>query len=245
MTALSPAGMLDAWEAGQVRPPAERDLLLLIAASPDGEAAAGRLERLSAGERDRQLLDLRERTFGPELTAVADCPTCGERLEMTFTTADIRPPETGLEGRPQRLEKDGYLIDFRPPSLGDLVAAGVTSDAGEGRRVLLERCITANRGGTAIPPERLPVPILEQVMAGMAAADPGADAELALACPGCGRRWIAAFDIGAYFWSELDAWAERTLIEIHALASAYGWSERDILSLSTARRRRYLEMVQA
>ena len=89
---------------------------------------------------------------------MAECPTCGERLEMTFTTADIRPPETGLEERPQRLEKDGYLVDFRPPSLGDLVAAGVTSDAGEGRRVLLERCITANRGGTTIHLKGCPCP---------------------------------------------------------------------------------------
>ena len=245
MTALSPAGMLDVWEAGQGRPPAERDLLLLTAASPDGEAAISRLETLSAGERDRRLLDLREQTFGPELTAVADCPACGERLEMTFTTADVRPPETGLEGQSQRLEKDGYAVDFRPPSLGDLVAAGAAVDAGEGRRVLIERCITASHRGTAIPPAGLPDPILEQVMAGMAAADPGADTELALACPGCGHHWNTAFDIGAYFWSELEAWAERTLIEIHALASAYGWSERDILNLSTARRRRYLEMVQA
>ena len=74
------------------------------------------------------------------------------------------------------------------------------------------------------------MPILEQVMAGMTAADPGADTVPALACPGCGHCWIAAFDIGAYFWSGLEAWAERTLIEIHALASAYGWGERDILN---------------
>ena len=62
--------------------------------------------------------------------------------------------------------------------------------------MLLERCITANRGGTAIPPERLPVPILEQVMAGMTAADPGVDTDSVPACPGCRHCWIAAFDIG-------------------------------------------------
>jgi len=37
----------------------------------------------------------------------------------------------------------------------------------------------------------------------------------------------------------------RLLVEVHALASAYGWSEQEILSLSDARRRLYLEMVQA
>jgi hypothetical protein len=244
MTALAPAAMLDVWEAGQGRPPAERGLLLLAAASPDGAIAAGRLETLSAGERNRRLLDLREQAFGPELVAVADCPACGERLEMTFATADMRPPETGLETQPHRLERDGYAVDFRAPTVADLVAAGAAADAGEGRRVLLERCIVTSHGGSAVPPAELPAPVLEQVMAGMAAADPGADVELALACPGCGHQWSAAFDIAEYFWSEIDEWAERTLIEIHALASAYGWTEGDILGLSPARRRRYLEMVQ-
>jgi hypothetical protein len=39
--------------------------------------------------------------------------------------------------------------------------------------------------------------------------------------------------------------ARRLLIEVHSLASAYGWSETDILSMSEPRRALYLEMVQA
>ena len=35
----------------------------------------------------------------------------------------------------------------------------------------------------------------------------------------------------------------RTLNEIHLLASAYGWSEGEILSLTAKRRRLYLQMV--
>jgi hypothetical protein len=34
-------------------------------------------------------------------------------------------------------------------------------------------------------------------------------------------------------------------MDVHALASAYGWSEREILALSDTRRRLYLEMVSA
>ena len=40
-----------------------------------------------------------------------------------------------------------------------------------------------------------------------------------------------------------DAWALRTLAEVHRLASAYGWREQDILALSPARRQLYLGMV--
>jgi hypothetical protein len=46
-----------------------------------------------------------------------------------------------------------------------------------------------------------------------------------------------------FFWSEISAEARRLLLEVHNLASAYGWSESDILSMSALRRRYYLEMI--
>ena len=50
-------------------------------------------------------------------------------------------------------------------------------------------------------------------------------------------------DVAAFFWTELNAWAVRLLREIHALASAYGWREADILALSPKRRDLYLELI--
>jgi hypothetical protein len=44
-------------------------------------------------------------------------------------------------------------------------------------------------------------------------------------------------------WRELDEWAERTLHEIHVIASNYGWSESEILELSARRRQTYVEMI--
>jgi hypothetical protein len=52
-------------------------------------------------------------------------------------------------------------------------------------------------------------------------------------------------DLPAFLWTEIEAQVRRLLLDIHTLAVAYGWSEREILSLSDARRRLYLEMVQA
>jgi hypothetical protein len=42
---------------------------------------------------------------------------------------------------------------------------------------------------------------------------------------------------------ELNAAATRLLHDVHTLASAYGWSEGDILAMSEARRARYVAMV--
>ena len=45
-----------------------------------------------------------------------------------------------------------------------------------------------------------------------------------------------ALDITAYLWSEVEDWAKRLLIEIHTLASAYGWREAELLALEPAQR---------
>ena len=42
---------------------------------------------------------------------------------------------------------------------------------------------------------------------------------------------------------EVAAAARRLMADIHELASAYGWSEAAIVSMSTARRAAYLEML--
>jgi hypothetical protein len=49
----------------------------------------------------------------------------------------------------------------------------------------------------------------------------------------------------SYLWSELEEWAHRVLVDIHTLAGAYGWSERQILALSPVRRQLYVDMVRA
>jgi hypothetical protein len=66
-----------------------------------------------------------------------------------------------------------------------------------------------------------------------------------LTCPQCAHQWQAPLDIVSFLWSEVHAWAIRLLREIHELASAYGWSEAEILALSPWRRRAYLELVNA
>jgi hypothetical protein len=79
----------------------------------------------------------------------------------------------------------------------------------------------------------------------MAEADPQAEVRIALSCPGCSNQWSSVFDIVAFLWGEIEDWAQRLLLEVHALASAYGWSERDIVAMGPRRRRFYLEMVHS
>jgi len=74
-------------------------------------------------------------------------------------------------------------------------------------------------------------------------ADPQAEIRLELACADCGHAWAEPFDIVDYLWAEIGDRAKRLTYEVHALASAYGWTEAEVLRLPAERRRRYLEMV--
>lgn len=233
MHTLSASELLDVWERGQGQRPVERALTLLAAASPGTSVEA--LAGLSAGRRDAGLLALREQTFGSQLVSLADCPGCAERLELTFDVAEIRTP---AEPQPDRLSLSTASgeVRFRLPDSRDLLAVAGCRDVGNARDLLLERCLLD------VSARDLPPQILEAVLAEMAAADPQADVQLDLTCPSCGHRWPAVFDIVTFLWSELHAWAHRTLQDVHRLASAYGWREPDILELSPWRRQVYLEM---
>ena len=76
-------------------------------------------------------------------------------------------------------------------------------------------------------------------------SDPLAETLVNLRCAECGHQWEEELDIAAWLWVEIEARARRLLFDVHTLATAYGWSEHEILSLSEPRRTLYLEMVQA
>src|SRR5262249_33315899 len=127
--------LLNAWEQGLCQSAPARALLLLASAWP--ERSAAEWARASIGERDRNLLRLREELFGPRLEATGVCPRCGERVEMGFTTQEIAPPAPASPASLTahfRAESSGYVVQYRLPTSSDVLEA---SDA----RELLQRCI--------------------------------------------------------------------------------------------------------
>ena len=63
--------------------------------------------------------------------------------------------------------------------------------------------------------------------------------------PGLRAHWAAPLDTGQLVWQQVRTAAERLLLDIDALARAYGWTEREMLSLPPARRAAYLQIVTA
>lgn len=242
MNSLSASELLRLWERGLACQPTERAFALVCATSPDASPEV--LAQMTIGKRDSLLLRLRERTFGSQLVSTASCPQCRERLEFNFTTAELAALRAGEMQERFSLQVAGYEVEFRLPNNLDLSVAAGHADVQKAERSLLERCLLAARaGGEEKSFDELPPEVLEAVGDEMGRRDEQADVQLSLDCPHCHHAWQLSFDIVSFFWSEIDAWAQRTLREVHALASAYGWSEAEILSMSAWRRQVYLGMV--
>ena len=241
MHTLTASELLEVWERGLTRTPAQRVLALLAAAHPD--VSADELAGLPIGRRDARLLRLRERLFGPQITAVAECPACGEPVESTFGVEDLRLSDDLESDGVHLAQIEDYRASFRLPNSSDLLALTEPATA---REALLARCLVqvSDAHGVPLNAASLPDDVIAGIAARMAAADPQAEIELQLACPACAHRWAALFDIASFLWKELHAWAVRTLRDVHTLARAYGWREADVLALSPTRRQIYLEFAR-
>jgi hypothetical protein len=238
MLPLSDSESLDLWELGGRKHSLDRALLALAAALP--ETAPEFLADWPLGRRNRALAALRCSSFGPRMPAWVACARCGEKLEFELdgrVLAEGGRPED--EGVPEPIVVKGRT--FRLPTSRDLArAAG--ADPGRAALALAESCRTD--GGGALADDWLS-PELEELGERMARLDPMAETRVSLLCPDCGHAWEAAFDLADFLWAEIEARARRLLREIHGLASAYGWTEDEILALRPQRRALYLELVES
>ncbi|MEU9660612.1 hypothetical protein [Streptomyces chartreusis] len=238
MAITGAADLLAAWEAGLAEAPTGRALLLHRTARPDVDATT--LPVLPVGEREADLFALRRALFGERMQVRLGCAACGEDMEFDLDAGEFARSLSGPDDSIVRVEQDGWDVRFRLPGVADLTAAARSADP---RAALLARClVSAARDGADVAAGELPVPVQRRIAEAVEAADPGADVTLNIACPECGAATRAELDIASYLWTELDAWARDLLLDVHLLATSYGWSEPEILALSPLRRRYYLEL---
>lgn len=246
MRPLSATQILALWDAGQTRHPIDRALLALALAMPD-EAPDALADR-PVGWREVNLLALRNATFGSALDGYAPCPACGAVMEFaldgSILISELPAPEPDTR----------IVIDnrqWRMPSSRDQAAILDAADPEEAVQKLLARCEIDESppyrpvavDGQKWPKTETSPALVEELEARMEQLDPAANIRLAMRCSDCGHAWDACLDVAACFWTELSARARQLLEAVHRLASAYGWREADILSLSPARRAAYLSMV--
>ena len=233
MRTFSSSEILDLWDRGALLHPLDRGLLALSAALPPvSEDCAD----WPLGRRNRALFELHASCFGPQLRGWSACPRCAETVEFDLDAALL------MTAAPQHSSSTSVMIrdgQFRLPTSRDL-AVVLRGDPDTSAVRLLERCrISDGVGG------EWDEAALSDAGELLAAEDPLAETQLSLDCPSCAHQWNDVLDIGGFVWAEIESRARRLLWEVHTLASAYGWSEAETLSLSAARRAGYMRMVQA
>jgi len=227
---LSDNQLLAVWEQGFRLHPVDRGLLVLSAALPGVPYAA--LADWPLGRRNRALAEWLCTSFGPRLAGWATCERCGERLEFELDTRVLLAAEpTDSEAR---VEVGGHM--FRLPTSRDLALAARAEGPHDAMASLLDACRLDAGEKLDLSGEQL-----DELGERLSLADPLAETHVAMTCPECAAQQDDTLNMTVFAWAELEARIKRLLLEVHLLASAYGWSEADVLAVSEPRRAFYLD----
>jgi hypothetical protein len=222
--------LLDLAEAGDGLPPAAAALAFLRRVHPDVPADA--IENAALSQRDRALLDLRGRLFGPVLQAKASCGSCGTRVDLAFRREDVGLGAADV-GFPPAPEGEFAGRRLRAVTAGDLAAAE------RARTPEIFSAVLAERAGAR------PGDDPDALSAALEGLDPLAAIPITIECPECGAENQREFDVARFVADEIAARAPRILQEVAEIARVFHWSEADILAMPPRRRAFYLAEARA
>ena len=239
MRALTDRDLLALWETADNEPPIRRGFAMLAIADGAGDRD---VERLTLGEWHARLLEFRATTFGPDLTATSPCPDCDTAVEFTVDIAQL------IAAAPAAVtptELAGYRFTQRPLTVADVVSglAAVTADELETQLLAASVGDVIDDDGATVPVPALPFDVRRTIAENASKLDPLSELRFELTCPDCADVFTSELDVVEFVWCEVAAAARRALLDVDALATAYGWSEPDVLALTPHRRAAYLHLL--
>jgi hypothetical protein len=177
-----------------------------------------RPETLPLGEGDRALLAAHRELTGRDVELTVTCSDCGE-----VSSAWLEPEQ--LPVPPPSLARLGSGGGLREATYEDLL--GLPADDSENE--LLRRCTV---GAPGRPPTPDDAELVDRSLSG----------PLLIECVSCGARVEAPIDVERLVVDLLGRHLAEIDVEVHLLASRYGWALSTIESLPDARRRRLAEL---
>jgi hypothetical protein len=230
-----PAAMLTAWESAAAQVPLARGPVLVARPTDPSDALD-----LPLGEVARRAVREYIDTFGDVVDVTVACAECNQVLDLVLSLTDVAGTDVGDDGGGWSAVHGAELM-ARSPTTRDLIAA--SRDQG-GDAILMERCVRDLDGHRA-QVNSLTLDQRDAVDTDLERRNAAAAVVLRADCASCGADVTAALDPGALLWEQVQAAVPALLTEIATLASAFGWTEDVVLSLSPARRRAYLDLVAA
>jgi hypothetical protein len=197
-------------------------------------------DELAAPDRDRLLAVVYQRTYGKKVDSTGICTVCFSTYDLSFSLDDLTAAVDRSSASPaaQALPDgtfrtaDGWR--FRLPVGRDEIEVSMLLPE-EAARTLASRCVVESSAGDALA-------VLEAAMEEVA---PVLDLDIDTACPECGARQVVRFDIQFYLLRAIQQEHAQVSREIHRIASSYGWSLEDILTLECTERRRLVQLIEA
>jgi hypothetical protein len=224
---------------------------------------AALVRRLLVGDRDYLLLKLRRSTFGARLDVVASCAAadCGQPMQVRISLDDITFESKPAAARyfTMRLSPEAAHVDaagvaqreveFRLPTGEDQEAVAHLFLEDETRAVnqVFARCVRRVGKTTDVDEalvEGLSPRARREIEDQIELRAPRAAVELEGVCPECGTPFTLPLHFASDFARELRKNLQDLERNVHFLAWHYHWSEQDILSMTTRKRRRYVELLR-
>jgi hypothetical protein len=213
---------------------------LLDAERGDARLPGGAID-LTVSDRDRLLAAVYTRTYGARIENTLHCPTCDQPFDLDFSLVEMgqRLEEDARRAAVEPVEDGTFRLSsglrFRLPTGRDERAVSRLLPA-ESAAALLARCLV---DGDAVTDNG------EDIQTAMEAVGPLLNLDLGAACPECGAEQEVHFDIQSYLLGALAQDRPGLALDIHRLATAYGWSREEILSIPRGQRRAYVALVEA
>jgi hypothetical protein len=203
-------------------------------------ASRARVDALSVPDRRFLMIQL-ARALGLAFAwSTHACAACGAHFDFPLDLAEL-PVTTAGEHYPVTVvTTDRGRLELRVPTGADQIRLAAVEDDGEAAQLLARLCLSPCAPAEDAAVGALSAADLAAVDAALEELAPKLPWAVEAPCPEC--RFANVVPIDAAAW--LDRLADGPTADVHEIAVAYGWSERDILALTRAQRLKYLALIR-
>lgn len=227
-------------EAGETAASTPEAVTRVLAAALERLAGAAvtppRVAALCVADRQFLMRELERHLGNAGGWFAATCRSCGERFDFRVDYAEL-PVQEARAGYPQaELAVNGRRQAFRLPTGADQERLVHLPEAEAKPWLLRQLAVDGDNAGLAAADIDAAAAAVESALEAVA---PAIVLTVGAACPACGGSNEVALDP----YQALGRRSDVLLGEVHAIASHYHWSERDILALPRQRRQSYLGLI--
>lgn len=226
----------------RARPHAVSQALTAALALLGGEPATReRVDTLSVPDRRFLMIELARRLGRSFAWLRHACEACGERFDFPLDLGEL-PVTPASEHYPCVVVATGRgRARLRVPTGADQIRVAAADDHATAARLLAALCLApCDEAADVDPIAELAPDDLAAIDAAVEELAPKLPWAVEASCPACCEVSVIPIDVAAW----LARMADGPTLDVHDIASAYGWSECDILALTRTQRLKYLALIR-